>query len=124
MLLKADQAPGSYWLSARPQFRPGSAAGYGVLRYAGANASALPASPPPQPDTLPPWTLAQLNQVKACPESVSPARPDPDVQVLDPSYAGPELALRRRGRIGKSPILHFLHWHVRAVNACAAEPSE
>lgn len=65
VLLKADQAPGNYWLSARPQFRPGSAAGYGVLRYAGANASALPASPPPQPDTLAPWTLAQLNQVSS-----------------------------------------------------------
>ncbi|KAK9837176.1 hypothetical protein WJX81_008696 [Elliptochloris bilobata] len=64
VLLKANQAPGNYWLTARPQFRPGSAAGYGVLRYSGANASALPASPAPQPDTLAPWTLAQLNQVR------------------------------------------------------------
>ena len=63
MLLKADQPAGNYWISSRPQYRVGSAAGYGVLRYAGANASALPGSPAPQPDTLAPWSLAQLAQV-------------------------------------------------------------
>ena len=85
MLLKADQAPGNYWLSARPQFRPGSAAGYGVLRYAGANASALPASPPPQPDTLAPWTLAQLAQVS------SPHRKRSASKRPNPAGVGPEL---------------------------------
>lgn len=63
VLLKADQAPGNYWISSRPQFRTGSAAGYGVLRYSAANASALPASAAPQPDTLKPWTVQQLEQV-------------------------------------------------------------
>jgi Multicopper oxidase len=66
VLLKADQPVGSYWITAQVQFRTGSPSGYGVLRYKGANDS-LPSSPSPPPDTFPPWTLDELQEVVSLP---------------------------------------------------------
>jgi L-ascorbate oxidase len=77
VLLKADQPAGNYWISSRPQYRVGSAAGYGVLRYAGADAGALPRSPAPQPDTLAPWSLAQLAQVGPVSQTAACLEVDP-----------------------------------------------
>lgn len=42
MLLKADQAPGSYWLSVGSQYRKGAPSAYGVLRYSTAAAGSTP----------------------------------------------------------------------------------
>ncbi|GAB4813291.1 hypothetical protein N2152v2_000337 [Parachlorella kessleri] len=63
VLLKADQAPGNYWVSSHVQFRPGSPSGYGVLRYAGADNSTLPTDPLPQPGEVAPWSQELLNSL-------------------------------------------------------------
>ena len=65
MLLKADQPPSAYWLSAVVVngTRTGSPAGYGVLRYASVSGSALPAQPLLQPETVTPWPLSLYHQV-------------------------------------------------------------
>lgn len=39
------------------------AAGYGVLRYSSTNDSTLPNAPLPQPGSVQPWTIEQLDQV-------------------------------------------------------------
>ena len=56
---------GNYWLSALVvnATRTGSPAGYGVLRYAGANASALPSDPILQPESVPAWTFGTVSKV-------------------------------------------------------------
>ncbi len=65
MLLRADQPPGSYWLSAVVVngTRTGSPAGYGVLRYASVNDSSLPTQPLLQPESVTPWPLSFYKQV-------------------------------------------------------------
>ena len=65
VLLKADQPPSAYWLSAVVVngTRTGSPAGYGVLRYAGVNSSELPTQPLLQPETVKPWPLTFYRQV-------------------------------------------------------------
>eukprot|EP00884_Botryococcus_braunii_P009161 jgi/Botrbrau1/18246/Bobra.0844s0001.1 len=64
VLLKADQPVGNYWITAQVQFRTGSPSGYGILRYKGANSS-LPSSASPPPDTYPPWTLDELQEIRS-----------------------------------------------------------
>lgn len=56
------------------QYRPGSPAGYAVLRYKGAEEK-LPATPPPQPGSVQPWTFQQAAQVMASPEVVAATKP-------------------------------------------------
>ena len=65
VLLVADQAPGRYWVTAQPNFRPGSPNGYAVLRYSTAPDSdtGLPATPAPQPGEVKPWDEVQRNKV-------------------------------------------------------------
>lgn len=65
VLMTANKPVGNYWLTAAVVngTRLGSPAGYGVLRYVGANASALPSEPIKQPETVPAWSPAFLNQV-------------------------------------------------------------
>ena len=65
VLLKADRPVGNYWLSAVVvnATRTGSPAGYGVLRYVGANASMLPTDPIPQPESVAPWTFGTVSKV-------------------------------------------------------------
>ena len=67
VLLKADQPVGNYWLSAVVVngSRTGSPAGYGVLRYAGADNGSLPEQPPPQPESVAPWDLSTYQKVRA-----------------------------------------------------------
>ena len=66
VLLKADQTPDNYWITAQVQQRTGSPSGYGVLNYANVT-KALPRSPVANPATVQPWTDAQLDKV--CPMS-------------------------------------------------------
>lgn len=47
------------------QYRAGSPDGYGVLQYVGSPNNTLPAGPPPQPGSTPPFTTAFINQVRA-----------------------------------------------------------
>jgi hypothetical protein len=65
VLLKADQPVGNYWLDVVVVngTRTGSPAGYGVLRYVGANATMLPQEPILQPETVPAWPLSFYKQV-------------------------------------------------------------
>lgn len=65
VLLKADKPVGNYWLTALVvnSTRIGSPAGYGVLRYAGANETLLPWEPILQPESLPAWTFGTVSKV-------------------------------------------------------------
>lgn len=69
MLLRADQPVGNYWLSAVVVngTRTGSPAGYGVLRYAGADNASLPEQPLPQPESVAPWNLTTYQKVRGNP---------------------------------------------------------
>lgn len=44
LLLKADQAAGSYWISVGSQYRKGAPAGYAVLKYKGSKSNPNPAN--------------------------------------------------------------------------------
>ncbi|KAK9907756.1 hypothetical protein WJX75_009340 [Coccomyxa subellipsoidea] len=74
VLLKADRPVGNYWLSAVVvnATRTGSPAGYGVLRYAGANASMLPTDPIPQPESVAPWTFGTVSKITLPKEYLDP----------------------------------------------------
>lgn len=68
VLLTADKgsdfgAGGSYWVSSQVQYRAGSPSGFAVLKY-GEGAPALPGSVPPQPGSVAPWTMADINKVR------------------------------------------------------------
>ncbi|CAL8462933.1 g2467 [Coccomyxa elongata] len=65
VLLKADRPVGNYWLTALVvnSTRTGSPAGYGVLRYAGANESLLPWEPILQPESVPAWTFGTVSKI-------------------------------------------------------------
>jgi len=63
VLLKADQPPRAYYITSNTQYRTGSPNGYGFLRYAGTNASALPPTPTPQPDGVEPWNHTVASEV-------------------------------------------------------------
>ncbi|PSC72452.1 DNA-directed RNA polymerase III subunit RPC5 [Micractinium conductrix] len=62
VLLTADQPAGNYWISTHVQYRPGSPSGYAVLHYQG-TPDALPATAPPQPQSVGPWTLADQARI-------------------------------------------------------------
>ena len=80
MLLKADQPVNNYWLSAVVvnNTRTGSPAGYGVLRYVGANDSALPEQPLLQPESVTPWNFTTYKEVLPA-SYLSPLRQQPAV---------------------------------------------
>lgn len=75
--LVTDAEPGLYWISSRAAFRPGSPAGYGVLKYKGAASSSnLPSSPAPQPGTNPvPWILdGTINKIVGATNTSQPPK--------------------------------------------------
>lgn len=73
VLLTADADPSrNYWITAVPQFRAGSPSGFGILRYAGQNAT-LPPTPARQAANTSAWTLAQHAAVHTLAALLSPA---------------------------------------------------
>lgn len=64
VLLTANASVGNYWITVQPQYRLGSPNGFGILRYEGAPPT-LPQGPTPQPGTVKPWTLSQIDQVSS-----------------------------------------------------------
>ncbi len=64
VLLQANQPRGNYWINALAvnATRVGSPGGYGVLRYAGANAT-LPSDPILQPESIPAWSFGTVSAV-------------------------------------------------------------
>lgn len=64
MLLTADQPLDNYWITLTQQFRKGAPNGYAILHYEGAANATLPTTPTPQPSTVKPESLSQVNQVQ------------------------------------------------------------
>jgi L-ascorbate oxidase len=67
----AGQPGDVFWISSLPSFRPGTPAGFAVLRYLNPDGSEpstpprLPASSPPQPGSVRAWTAADQARVRA-----------------------------------------------------------
>lgn len=69
--LTTNATPGLYWISSLSSFRPGTPAGYGVMKYREApdNNAKLPSTSPPQPGEGPtPWILdGTINTIVGAP---------------------------------------------------------
>ena len=95
VLLTADKGTAGdvFWISALPQFRPGSPAGFAVLQYTNATdapAARLPATRPPQPGSVPAWSAADQARIRApaWALSASSSSPSPrDATHLPPGQA-------------------------------------
>lgn len=72
VILTANQPDGVYWITAASQYRTNAVNGYALLRYKSAPTDSLPATAPPQPGTIPPWTIEQYMQLKINPVFLQP----------------------------------------------------
>lgn len=65
VLLKADQASGSYWISVGSQYRKGAPAVYGTLKYKSTKSTAIPTTIiQPGPFDTRKWNISNLMSFK------------------------------------------------------------
>jgi L-ascorbate oxidase len=101
VLLTANAAPGSYWISSQSQYRPGAPSGFAVLRYVngsdGNQSPELPTTPLPQPGSQNIWSPEFLSQITMNPlflEPNSPAKKDNVYSVATTPVPNPTSFLR------------------------------